>query len=130
MAEEGDHRNIDLLVSDVYGGAYQKLGLPSDLIAGSFGKTIQYSSNAPSEDRKQPPADADKARSLLLMISNCIGQIAVLYARLHKLNRIYFGGYFIRNHHITMRTISYAIDYWSQVGRIGFLFVLIDYLIF
>uniref|UniRef100_A0A914VQP2 4'-phosphopantetheine phosphatase n=1 Tax=Plectus sambesii TaxID=2011161 RepID=A0A914VQP2_9BILA len=121
MAEEGDHRNVDLLVSDVYGGAYQKLGLPSDLIAGSFGKTIQYS-NAGPEDHKTPPADADKARSLLLMISNCIGQIAVLYARMHKLNRIYFGGYFIRNHHITMRTISYAIDYWSQ-GEIQALFL-------
>ncbi len=42
LAEEGDHRNVDMLVSDIYGGAYQKLGLPSDLIASSFGKTVRH----------------------------------------------------------------------------------------
>jgi len=43
MAEEGDHRNVDMLVSDIYGGAYDKLGLPGDVIASSFGKTVRAS---------------------------------------------------------------------------------------
>lgn len=28
--------------------------------------------------------------------------------------RIYFSGFFIRNHAITMNTISYAVNYWSR----------------
>lgn len=59
--------------------------------------------------------DEDVARSLLLSISNDIGQLACLYARLHELKKIYFGGYFIRGHHLTMHTISFAINYWSKV---------------
>ena len=55
-------------------------------------------------------------RSLLLCISNDIGQIAYLHARLHGLTKIYFGGYFIRGHPLTMHTIAFAINYWSKVG--------------
>lgn len=43
MAEEGDHRNVDMLVSDIYGGDYSGMGLPGDLIACSFGKAIHSS---------------------------------------------------------------------------------------
>lgn len=42
MAEEGDHRSMDILVSDIYGGRAHKLGLPNDLIAGSFGKVRNF----------------------------------------------------------------------------------------
>jgi len=63
-----------------------------------------------------PFSDADIAKSLLISISNDIGQIAYLTAKLHKLRRIYFGGYFIRGHPMTMHTITYAINYWSQVS--------------
>lgn len=41
LAEQGDHRNVDMLVKDIYGGAYATLGLPADLIASSFGKAVQ-----------------------------------------------------------------------------------------
>ncbi|RKP08492.1 hypothetical protein THASP1DRAFT_29717 [Thamnocephalis sphaerospora] len=47
------------------------------------------------------------------MISNNIGQIAHLNAKNHGLTRIYFGGYFIRGHPVTMSTLSYAIKFWS-----------------
>uniref|UniRef100_A0A914R4N5 7TM GPCR serpentine receptor class x (Srx) domain-containing protein n=1 Tax=Parascaris equorum TaxID=6256 RepID=A0A914R4N5_PAREQ len=47
------------------------------------------------------------------MISNSIGQIAVLYASTLNANRIYFGGYFIRNHPIVMRTMTFAVNFWS-----------------
>ena len=41
LAEKGDHRNVDMLVGDIYGGAYSQLGLPADLIASSFGKAAR-----------------------------------------------------------------------------------------
>lgn len=55
------------------------------------------------------------AKSLLHMISNDIGQLACLYARLHHLDRVYFGGFFIRGHPVTMRTITYSINFFSKV---------------
>ena len=60
--------------------------------------------------------EADIARSLLLSISNDIGQIACLHARIHGLKKVYFGGYFIRGHPLTMHTITYAINFWSKVN--------------
>lgn len=57
----------------------------------------------------------DMAKSLLHMISNDIGQLACLYARLHRLDRVYFGGFFIRGHPVTMRTITYSINFFSKV---------------
>jgi len=60
--------------------------------------------------------EADIAKSLLISISNDIGQIAYLSAKLHGLKKIYFGGYFIRGHPTTMHTMTYAINYWSKVS--------------
>ena len=86
-------------------------------------------------------AEADLARSLLFTISNDIGQLASLYAMMHGLKKViknaavslwffftfyftglflslsqqvYFGGYFLRNHPLSMHTVSYAINYWSR----------------
>ena len=64
-----------------------------------------------------PFTDADVAKSLLISISNDIGQIAYLTAKLHHLPRIYFGGFFIRGHPTTMHTITYAVNYWSKVSQ-------------
>jgi type II pantothenate kinase len=67
--------------------------------------------------------EEDVARSLLLSISNDIGQIACLHAKLHSLKKIYFGGYFIRGHPLTMHTITYAIKFWSKVRHMYKTFV-------
>ncbi|CAI4229952.1 unnamed protein product [Auanema sp. JU1783] len=115
LAEKGDHRKSDTLVSDIYGGGYDNLNLAADLIAGSFGKC-----NRTEGVSEQNPEDL--AKSLLLMISNNIGQMAMLYGQHYKMNRIYFGGFFIRKHPITMRTLTYAIDFWSQ-GKAEALFL-------
>ncbi|XP_062521302.1 4'-phosphopantetheine phosphatase-like isoform X2 [Corticium candelabrum] len=112
LASMGNHKNVDMLVGDIYGGHYEMLGLPSDIIASSFGKASR-SSKEDTETRGRF-RDADKAKSLLHMISNDIGQIAYLNAKLHNLKRIYFGGYFIRGHPVTMHTITFAINYWSK----------------
>lgn len=39
LASKGQHRNVDMLVQDIYGGAHQTLGLGGSLIASSFGKS-------------------------------------------------------------------------------------------
>ncbi|XP_061197383.1 4'-phosphopantetheine phosphatase-like [Saccostrea echinata] len=120
LAEQGDHREVDMLVKDIYGGAYSSIGLTGDIIASSFGKAAR--SPKKSVDTETHFKEADIARSLLLSISNDVGQIAYLQAKLHGLNKIYFGGYFIRGHPLTMHTISYAINYWSK-GEIQALFL-------
>lgn len=110
LAERGDHRNVDMLVKDIYGGDYSSQGLPGELIASSFGKAVTGC------DNKGHPtySEADLARSLLFTISNDIGQIASLYATIHKIDTVYFGGYFLRNHPLSMHTISYSMKYWSH----------------
>lgn len=113
LASRGQHAAVDMLVRDVYGGAHQTLGLSGDLIASSFGK----SATADKEFSKE-----DVAKSLLHMISNDVGQLACLHARLHGLDRVYFGGFFIRGHPVTMRTITYSINFFSK-GEVQALFL-------
>ncbi|XP_076453588.1 4'-phosphopantetheine phosphatase-like [Babylonia areolata] len=114
LAEKGDHRSVDMLVKDIYGGNYSNLGLGADIIASSFGKATRLDGESFQKE--------DLVRSLLLCISNDIGQIAYLQARLHRLTKIYFGGYFIRGHPLTMHTIGFAINYWSK-GEVQALFL-------
>lgn len=135
LASRGQHANVDMLVQDIYGGAHQTLGLSGNLIASSFGKSAtadQGTSVRPAVPARPPPparglassarplsppefSQEDMAKSLLHMISNDIGQLACLYARLHRLDRVYFGGFFIRGHPVTMRTITYSINFFSKV---------------
>nr|GMD19516.1 pantothenate kinase 1 [Ipomoea batatas] len=68
LSHRGNNRVIDMLVGDIYGTDYSKIGLASTAIASSFGKAI--SENKELEDWKPE----DIARSLLRMISNNIGQ--------------------------------------------------------
>ncbi|KAM3587146.1 hypothetical protein VKS41_002187 [Umbelopsis sp. WA50703] len=116
LSRHGDNRNVDLLVGDIYGSDYSKLGLKSSKIASSFGKVFRKG------EKKKSFNPADLSRSLLYMISNNIGQIAYLNAQQHGLKRIYFGGGFIRGHPVTMNTLSYAINFWSK-GNIKALFL-------
>ena len=115
-----------MLVKDIYGSRdneYTSLGLSSTLIASSFGKAIHL--DCTGADGKevsqkfalshehgcpntlfsitaQPINKADMARSLLYLVSNDIGQIATLYAMLHKVKNIYFGGFFLRHHPVSL----------------------------
>ncbi|XP_015678542.1 pantothenate kinase 4 [Protobothrops mucrosquamatus] len=113
LASKGQHTNVDMLVKDIYGGAYQTLGLSGNLIASSFGKSATADKDFSKEDM---------AKSLLHMISNDIGQLACLHAKLHNLDKIYFGGFFIRGHPATMRTITYSINFFSK-GEVQALFL-------
>lgn len=49
------------------------------------------------------------------MISNNIGQLAYLNAVRHHCRHVYFAGNFLRHENtIAMRTLAYAISFWSQ----------------
>lgn len=48
------------------------------------------------------------------MIAFNIGQVSYLLAKLHKIDRVYFAGNFIRNHEETMDSINYAFEFFSN----------------
>jgi pantothenate kinase len=58
----GDNKQVDMLVGDIYGTDYDKMGLKASTIASSFGKLIK---------KKQKPSvvkNEDMARSLLYVV--------------------------------------------------------------
>jgi type II pantothenate kinase len=116
QAAQGDNTNVDMLVGDIYGTDYNKIGLKSTTIASSFGKVFKKTHQSPTKDKRSQFNPQDISRSLLYAISNNIGQIAYLQAKIHDLHNIYFGGSYIRGHPQTMNTLSFAINFWSQ-GR-------------
>ncbi|KAI9785655.1 MAG: hypothetical protein M1816_008278 [Peltula sp. TS41687] len=145
MADRGDNTTVDMLVGDIYGTDYTKIGLKSTTIASSFGKVFKMRREAERdaedggglvngdsdhiEDGVHPATgerrlgnftSEDISRSLLYAISNNIGQIAYLQSEKHHLANIYFGGSFIRGHHQTMNTLSYAIKFWSKGEKKAF----------
>ncbi|PNY26249.1 Pantothenate kinase [Tolypocladium capitatum] len=120
QAGYGDNAKVDMLVGDIYGTDYGKIGLKNTAIASSFGKVFRMKHAAEAAAvGGTVPADVgftggDISRSLLYAISNNIGQIAYLQSQIHNLSDIYFGGSFIRGHRQTMNTLSYAIKFWSK----------------
>ncbi|KAG7824016.1 hypothetical protein KL909_002753 [Ogataea angusta] len=127
MASHGNNENVDLLVGDIYGKGYNKIGLKSNHIASSMGKVFKKVFEKDEEleklnhdvrlDRLEKLNQEDIARSLLYAVSNNIGQIAYLQAQRHGLKKIYFAGSYIRNHYQTIRTLSYAINFWSEGSK-------------
>lgn len=125
LSEQGDNANVDMLVGDIYGSiGLNHLGLKSSTIASSFGKVFRKdpSSSAPrnAEERRKKFRSEDICKSLLYAISNNIGQIAYMNAEKYNLDRIYFGGCFIRGHQATISTLSYAIRFWSKGSKRAF----------
>jgi len=108
FSERGDISTVDMLVGDIYGQDYSKLGLKSTMIASSFGKVFKKGGE------KGKFSAEDISKSLLYAVSNNIGQIAYMNAEKYNLDRIYFGGCFIRGHAATIATLSYAIRFWSK----------------
>ena len=94
LSENGNNFKVDMSVGDIYGGAYDKFNLPASTVASSFGKA------ATLVDDVSSIADADIARSLLIMITQNIGQISYLNACLHGTKRIFFVGNFLRHNKV------------------------------
>lgn len=143
LSMRGDNSKVDMLVGDIYGQDYGKIGLKSSTIASSFGKVFKrkksnHETHNPNQrlegsshaDQIEAQLDSDQkvtefraediSKSLLYAISNNIGQITHLNAEKHGLDRIYFGGCFIRGHAATISTLSYAIRFWSQGKKRAF----------
>lgn len=109
LSQQGDNLVLDLIVKDICGElACQKQGLSASTLASSFGKVI--SSKRMLEDYKAE----DLATTLLSAFTYNIAQVSFLVASLLGLNRVYFGGSYMRGHASIMDNISYAIDYWSK----------------
>jgi pantothenate kinase len=71
LSEKGDNASVDMLVGDIYGQDYGRLGLKSTTIASSFGKVFSKKSG-----KKGTFSAEDISKSLLYAVSNNIGQIA------------------------------------------------------
>lgn len=136
LADKGDNTKVDMLVGDIYGTDYSKIGLSTSIIASSFGKVyrqkregeraaedgdVMSSSTMLKTDEKERAFTAeDISISLLYAMSNNIGQIAYLFSEKHQLKDIYFGGSFIRGHRQTINSLAFAINFWSQGTRKAF----------
>lgn len=102
LAKQGDSRNVDMLVKDIYGDGYPAFNLSGDTVASSFGKV------SPEAKRE------DIAASLLKMIGINIAQLAYLCAMRYKVTRLIFAGSFLRENAISMGSLSFSIDYWGH----------------
>nr|VWO98485.1 Calcium dependent mitochondrial carrier protein [Ganoderma boninense] len=71
LSENGDNETVDMLVGDIYGSDYSKLGLKSTMIASTFGKVFKKQGGKKGMFKAE-----DISKSLLYAISNNIGQIA------------------------------------------------------
>ncbi|TVU12151.1 hypothetical protein EJB05_45781 [Eragrostis curvula] len=109
LSQKGDNFVLDLIVKDICGELVcQKQGLSTSTLAASFGKVIT------SKKKLTDYKPEDLAATLLSAFTYNIAQIAFLVASLLGLQRVFFGGSYIRGHKSTMENISYAIDFWSQ----------------
>lgn len=107
LAAGGDNTHVDKLVRDIYGGDYQRFGLPGDLVASSFGQMN-------SRDRRSKVSREDLAKATLVTITNNIGSIARMCALQEKIDRVVFIGNFLRVNPISMKLLAFAMDYWSN----------------
>eukprot|EP00050_Salpingoeca_kvevrii_P014558 m.37472 g.37472 ORF g.37472 m.37472 type:complete len:382 (-) comp5838_c0_seq2:325-1470(-) len=107
LADEGEASNVDLLVSDIYGGDYSAYDLPGSTVAASLGKLI-------SPEVRATAKKEDLARAVLDAITNNIGSLALLHARAHHCSIVAFAGNFLRDNRLSVARLSYAMEYWSK----------------
>lgn len=115
MAEAGSSTKVDKLVKDIYGGDYAKFNLRGDLVASSFG-------NMNNPERRGQAKPEDFARGVLELVTLNIASIARLCASLEKIDRVVFIGNFLRVNELSLKLLSYAVDYWSR-GEMKALFL-------
>ncbi len=71
LSKFGDNKNVDMLVGDIYGGSYSKIGLKATTIASSFGKVFK----TPKTERKKFKQE-DISRSLLVRANETNGLVS------------------------------------------------------
>lgn len=116
MSKEGDNSNNDLLLDELnLGGAASPTNKPNgvsqhgDLVAVSLGKVA----GAPEEPRKE-----DLVKSLLIMTAYNVSQLSFLLSKKYDIQRVFFSGYFIREHRDTIECITKAYFYFSKLDDI------------
>ena len=113
----GDAAVVDLLVRDIYGRDTALPGnLRPDTLASSFGRIA-------SRGLRVAPKASDYVRSLLILMSNNITQIAYLWSQNLGIRNIYFCGGFLQNNPIVMRHIAQSMAYWTQESPVEAKFV-------
>uniref|UniRef100_A0A1B6CCW4 pantothenate kinase n=1 Tax=Clastoptera arizonana TaxID=38151 RepID=A0A1B6CCW4_9HEMI len=115
LATEGDNKHVDKFVRDIYGGSYERFNLPGDLVACSFGQMN-------SKEKRASVSREDLARATLVTITNNIASIARMCALNEKISKVVFVGNFLRVNPISMKLLSYGMDYWSN-GTLKALFL-------
>ncbi|CAF1336999.1 unnamed protein product [Adineta steineri] len=115
LASEGDSNKVDKLVKDIYGGDYERFGLPGHIVASSFG-------HMNSLEKREQASKADLARATLVTVLNNIGSISMMCAQTENVDRVLFSGSFLRINEVSMRILAYAMDYWSR-GKIKAIFL-------
>ena len=115
LAARGDHTQVDKLVKDIYGGDYGRFGLSGDTVASSFGHMHVL-------QRRKTVNKCDLARATLATITNNIGSIARLCAINERIDRVIFMGNFLRVNEISMKLLSFAMNFWSS-GQMKALFL-------
>ncbi|KAK1894591.1 Pantothenate kinase 2 mitochondrial [Dissostichus eleginoides] len=115
MASEGESTKVDKLVRDIYGGDYERFGLPGWAVASSFGNMV-------SKEKRETVSKEDLARATLVSITNNIGSITRMCALNENIERVVFVGNFLRVNTLSMKLLAYAMDYWSK-GQLKALFL-------
>ncbi|XP_060781719.1 pantothenate kinase 2, mitochondrial [Neoarius graeffei] len=115
MASRGESTRVDKLVRDIYGGDYERFGLPGWTVASSFGSMM-------CKEKRDSVSKEDLARATLVTITNNIGSITRMCALNEKIERVVFVGNFLRVNTLSMKLLAYALDYWSK-GQLKALFL-------
>jgi len=88
LAQLGDRRRVDLLVSDIYPAG--ELSLPGDLNAASFAKLARCGQDEPADPR-------DLAHAIMGLVGENVGLICGGLAAAAGVSRIVYGGSTLRN---------------------------------
>lgn len=109
LTKYGNAENVNMLVSDIYGGDYSQFSLPGDLVASAFGKCGSMT----FEQLKQLNKN-DIAKGLLDMIAMNVAQLGYLNAMRFGIKKVIFAGNFLRQNDLSRAIVSWAIYYWSK----------------
>eukprot|EP00127_Corallochytrium_limacisporum_P006488 Clim_evm19s229 gene=Clim_evmTU19s229 len=116
MSAKGDHKNVDLVVGDIYGRGYEAAGLNPDILASSLGK-IATGKVQPHDCRP-----ADLAASIITMIGYNFGHIAYLTARVNTIRNVIFVGSYLHQNPASRAAASFGVSFWAK-GHIKPVFV-------
>jgi len=106
LAERGDRRRVDLLVSDIYRPG--EIPLLGELTAASFGKLASRGEAQPA------PAHEDLAHALMGLVGENVALICGGLGAAHQVGRVVFGGSTLRNNR-TLREVLQVIS--SALGH-------------